>query len=80
MAKTLDINKCWFHKNHYDIPKKRIEEIEKKCRIIDTRLIVDIIKRPDLADDLICEKGDVQNPKDYFMHTQMTTDGHNENY
>jgi hypothetical protein len=27
MAKQLDINPCWFHKTHYDIPKKRIEEI-----------------------------------------------------
>jgi len=30
MADELRIKKCWFHKNHYDIPKKRIEEIKKE--------------------------------------------------
>jgi hypothetical protein len=44
MAKDLKINKCWFHKNHYDIPKNRIEEIENKCKIISSREIVKIIK------------------------------------
>ena len=31
MAEDLNINKCWFHKNHYDIPKRRIKEIQEKC-------------------------------------------------
>ena len=31
MAEQLDIKRCWFHKDHYDIPKKRIDEIRKKC-------------------------------------------------
>lgn len=44
MAKNLGINKCWFHKNHYDIPKKRIEQIMKRCKVVDSREIVDIIK------------------------------------
>ena len=30
MAIDLNIKKCWFHKDHYDIPKKRISEIENK--------------------------------------------------
>lgn len=25
MAKQLNIKRCWFHKNHYDIPKKKIK-------------------------------------------------------
>ena len=44
MAADLDINRCWFHKDHYDIPKKRVEEIEKKCKIVSTRDIVGIVR------------------------------------
>lgn len=44
MAEILGIHRCWFHKNHYDIPKKRIEEIQSKCVIIPSREIVKIIK------------------------------------
>jgi len=44
MAKDLNINLCWFHKNHYDIPLQRIEEIKAKCNIITSKEIVKIIK------------------------------------
>lgn len=44
MAEALNINRCWFHDTHYDIPKRRIEEIEALCTIISTREIVNIIK------------------------------------
>ena len=44
MASELKINKCWFHKNHYDLPKRRIDEITKKCIIVTSREIVKIIK------------------------------------
>lgn len=43
MAKDLDVDKCWFHKDHYDIPKKRIEEIQAKCRVVSVRRIYEII-------------------------------------
>ena len=43
MAEDLGIKKCWFHKNHYDIPKLRIEEIQKKCRVVNSRIIFNII-------------------------------------
>ena len=43
MAETLDIKRCWFHKSHYDIPKRRIDEIKKKCRIVTSKEIVKII-------------------------------------
>ena len=46
MAEDLNIKKCWFHKNHYDIPKKRIKEIQEKCTIITSREIVEIINKP----------------------------------
>lgn len=44
MAEDLNINRCWFHKNHYDIPKRRIKEIQEKCIIVNSRDIVKIIK------------------------------------
>ena len=40
MAEDLGIKKCWFHKTHYDIPKRRIEEIKSKCTVVTTREIV----------------------------------------
>jgi len=43
MAEDLKIKKCWFHKNHYDIPKKRIEEIKQQCEVITSKEIVKII-------------------------------------
>lgn len=44
MADDLGIKRCWFHKNHYDIPKKRIEEITEKCTLVSSKMIVLIIK------------------------------------
>lgn len=43
MAEELNIKRCWFHKDHYDIPKRRIVEIESKCEIISSKEIVNII-------------------------------------
>jgi hypothetical protein len=45
MAKDLDIKRCWFHKDHYDIPKRRIEEIQAKCVLYSTKEIVDVIQK-----------------------------------
>jgi hypothetical protein len=48
MAQELNIKKCWFHASsvykHYDIPKKRIEEITAKCTLVDSRTILKIVK------------------------------------
>ena len=44
MAIDLGIKKCWFHKNHYDIPKRRIVEITNKCNLISSKEILKIIK------------------------------------
>ena len=44
MAVEMNIKVCWFHKDHYDIPKKRIAEIESKCRIVTTKEIVGIVR------------------------------------
>lgn len=43
MADTLGIQRCWFHKDHYDIPKRRIDEISSKCDIISSKEIVEIL-------------------------------------
>lgn len=37
MADELGIKKCWFDKDHYDIPKRRIKEISDKAILIRPR-------------------------------------------
>lgn len=44
MAEELNIHRCWFHSDHYDIPKRRIVYIESKCTLVNTREILRIIK------------------------------------
>lgn len=44
MAENLNIKRCWFHKDHYDIPIKRQKEIEDLCEIVSPKDIVRIIK------------------------------------
>jgi len=49
MAEDLRIKKCWYHsgKNpHYDIPKKRIQEIKAKCILVSSKDIWNIINTP----------------------------------
>ena len=76
MAKELDIKKCWFHKNHYDIPKKRIKEIQDKCKIVDTKNIVEIIRSPQYAEIIISEVSNgTASPSDHFWQTQINYNG-----
>ena len=42
MAEDLDIKRCWFHGDHYDIPKRRIKEITSKCNLVSSKDIVRI--------------------------------------
>jgi hypothetical protein len=44
MARDLGINICWFHKNHYDIPKSRIQDVMERCTVVSPKDIVRIIK------------------------------------
>lgn len=47
MAKSLSIPRYWYHGGklpHYDIPKKRLDEINKKCNIVSSKDIVRIIR------------------------------------
>jgi hypothetical protein len=49
MAIELGIKRCLFHSSskfpHYDIPKRRINEIMSMCRIVETEDIIKIIKK-----------------------------------
>ena len=48
MAEDLGIKRCWFHSSskypHYDIPKRRVEEISAKCTVVTPREILAITK------------------------------------
>lgn len=47
MAEELGIGRHWYHTGkypHYDIPKRRIEEIMNKCKVVRPREILEIIK------------------------------------
>jgi hypothetical protein len=44
MAQNLNIKRCWFHNDHYDIPKLRVEEIEAKCEMVPSRILIHIMR------------------------------------
>jgi len=48
MAEDLKIARCWYHSSsrhkHYDIPKRRYEEISSKCSIVSPREILRIAR------------------------------------
>lgn len=44
MAEDLGIKRCWFHKNHYDIPMRRGKDIMARCQLVSSREIFLIIK------------------------------------
>jgi hypothetical protein len=43
MADQLGIRRCWFHRDHYDIPKKKLTEVENQCIMVSSKEIVRII-------------------------------------
>lgn len=50
MAEELGIKRCWFHSHprhpHYDIPKRRVAEVQERCTVVDTRTILQICHQP----------------------------------
>lgn len=47
MAEALGIKRCWFHGGrlaHYDVPKRRREEIAARTRLVSSRDILRAIK------------------------------------
>lgn len=51
MAKALGIKRCWFHRHkkhpHYDIPLRRIAEIQSKVTVVSTRDMARIMRGED---------------------------------
>ena len=43
MAEELGIARCWFHGDHYDMPKRRIVELQSRCEVVSSKEIVRII-------------------------------------
>ena len=83
MATRLGIKRCWFHKNHYDIPEKRIEEIEKQCVKVSQKNIVEIIRSPQYAEIIISDiptYGGGNGNSHAFEATQIQIKGQNLNY
>lgn len=44
MAEDLGIKRCWFHKDHYDIPKRMISFVTNIAKKVTSREILKIIK------------------------------------
>jgi hypothetical protein len=44
MAAELLLKRCWFHRDHYDMPKRRIAELTPRCILVRSADIVRIIK------------------------------------
>lgn len=48
MAADLGIKRCWFHASasypHYDIPKRRIAEVQARCTVVSARQILAIVR------------------------------------
>lgn len=73
MAAELGIKRKYFKKNHYKITNAKIwDKIKDKNRILETDLIGDIIRRPDLADDILGSWDKTDSSKGIgFLVTQM---------
>jgi hypothetical protein len=44
MADALKIKRHWFHRDHYDIPLRRVGEITARCELVSSKEIVHIIR------------------------------------
>lgn len=48
MAEDLDIHRCWFDGDHYDIPKRRVDEIQGQAEVVSPKEIVQLLKSNDV--------------------------------
>jgi len=44
MARDLGIKRCWFHRDHYDVPKRRVEEIRGRAILVTARRVLEIAR------------------------------------
>lgn len=48
MAFNLGIKRCWFHARasypHYDVPKRRVQEVAARCTVVTPQEILRIVK------------------------------------
>lgn len=44
MAERLGIKRCWFHRDHYDIPLRRVAEIQAQCEVVSSKEIVRCVR------------------------------------
>ena len=44
MAQDLGIKRCWFHGDHYDVPKRRVEKVAARCLTVRPRDILRVIR------------------------------------
>lgn len=49
MAAELGIHRRWFHRSkhglhHYDIPRRRVQEIKERCTVVSSEKVVDICR------------------------------------
>lgn len=71
MAADLGIKRCWFHSSkhrpHYDIPKRRLNEILLKANVVSDRKISGLIKSR-LTQDVVDETLNSAVANDYDLN------------
>jgi hypothetical protein len=85
MAEKFGIGKSLFKINHYSLSKfneSAIERISKKCRIISTSNIIEVIRSPQYADIIISDvvAAGANGNSHSFEATQIQIEGQNLNY
>jgi len=74
MAEELGIQRCWFHTHHYDIPKRRIDEIQAKCTVVPSKTIVKIISQGNRLAQLMSEAEEEKHQVDTIGKGSIITD------
>lgn len=52
MAAVLGIGRCWFHRDHYDIPKRMAAAVTARCTVVRPRQVLGIIRGTEDATSL----------------------------
>ncbi len=79
MAEKLGIKRCWYHNGsypHYDIPKRRIEEIHDRCNVVSPSELLLILKGSDKLDEVLEELDTC--PEDHIEEWLLLTQKYND--